>query len=163
MSQLDTRKISTILAALRFWQANTQPVPPMIYDIATSDCTVTPLSADEIDDLCEELNCEPEPPPFTPGPWKAECFAVESPAGHLIAHTGFVGNRLPPTTNEANARLIAEAPTLYALGQQLLAYKPDQFDGDEDVDSHALVSWFTDFRDRVHSSVRRIEGKAVRS
>jgi len=54
---LTPRELATILAALRYWQ----------YDLAKNgsdeiisvhfDAMVTPLTVDEIDDLCERLNC----------------------------------------------------------------------------------------------------------
>lgn len=52
---LDSRTLGTVLAALRFWQrlGNNHEDPEM--DIA-ADGGIEPLTAEEIDDLCEELN-----------------------------------------------------------------------------------------------------------
>ena len=53
--RLSERELATVLAALRYWQqdlvANDEdPISPDHFD------QVTPLTADEIDDLCERLN-----------------------------------------------------------------------------------------------------------
>lgn len=50
------RQLSTILAALRLFQA-AQNVPPDIAELADSGGEIEPLTADEIGDLCEALNC----------------------------------------------------------------------------------------------------------
>lgn len=56
---LDKREISTILAALRNWQ-----MYPMIVReqdlIASDDELILPLNDDEIDELCEAINCSAE-------------------------------------------------------------------------------------------------------
>lgn len=59
MKNLTLRQLSTILAALRYWQAEIEDgdIPGSQYDIATNCDDFEPLTADEIDDLCEELNC----------------------------------------------------------------------------------------------------------
>lgn len=50
-------EFNTILAALRFWQrkGNTSDLPE--WDIATNGDEDEPLSDDEIDLLCERINC----------------------------------------------------------------------------------------------------------
>lgn len=59
---LDIRELSTVLAALRFYQAamdeagHGQGIPSDIVDIADNLGQVEPLDADEIDTLCEKLN-----------------------------------------------------------------------------------------------------------
>ena len=52
---LSERELATVLAALRVWQAN--PVPPA--SVAAHFEEYSPLSAAEIDELCERLNCAP--------------------------------------------------------------------------------------------------------
>ncbi len=57
---LSVRDLATILAALRYWQqdladneaAGDGPISPHFDD------DVTPLSVEEIDELCERLNCD---------------------------------------------------------------------------------------------------------
>jgi hypothetical protein len=66
---LHDRELGTILAALRYWQralndgGDGERRPNCDYDgcmdIATDSETIEPLSADEIDDLCEEVNSIP--------------------------------------------------------------------------------------------------------
>ena len=56
---LGVRDLATLLAALRYWQqdladnerAGDGPISPHFDD------DVTPLSVEEIDELCERLNC----------------------------------------------------------------------------------------------------------
>ena len=58
------RELATILAALRMWQGhltNTLGLPAALVDIAQDAGPM--LCADEIDELCERINCEPEPTP----------------------------------------------------------------------------------------------------
>lgn len=52
---LTDREIGTILAALRYWQQDLEANddPP----ISEHFEDVRPLTADEVDDLCERLNC----------------------------------------------------------------------------------------------------------
>lgn len=61
--RLSIRERSTVLAALRFYQSNLDDEPAdihAIYTIATDDGDIDPLSADEIDTLCEKLNTDGE-------------------------------------------------------------------------------------------------------
>ena len=57
-------ELCTVLAALRYWQRNgawksgRDRITVDEYDIASDGGTLTPLDAEEIDDLCERLNCE---------------------------------------------------------------------------------------------------------
>jgi hypothetical protein len=56
---LDSRELSTVLAALRLWQRSNHlgsNADPGLFDIATNGDTLDPLSADEIDALCERIN-----------------------------------------------------------------------------------------------------------
>lgn len=53
---LDDREHATVLAALRYWQAQREEVVAE-NDIATNGGTVLALTAHEIDALCERLNC----------------------------------------------------------------------------------------------------------
>jgi hypothetical protein len=65
--QVDERELATILAALRYWQRDgllsdehgDLATPGPENDIATAGGTHEPLDLDEIDELCERLNCEP--------------------------------------------------------------------------------------------------------
>lgn len=52
---LDEREIATILAALRFWQANQAQVFGTYAEHFTD---LEPLNAEEIDSLCESLSLE---------------------------------------------------------------------------------------------------------
>jgi len=59
--ELDYRELSTVLAALRYWQALgiTAPIHGRvaeIHEIADSGGEIEMLSADEIDHLCERIN-----------------------------------------------------------------------------------------------------------
>ena len=57
---LSNRELATILAALRYWQqdlANNEDDGP-ICAVHFND-TIKPLSVEEIDELCERLNCGP--------------------------------------------------------------------------------------------------------
>lgn len=54
--RLTDRELATVLAALRYWQIdldanNGVPICEHFED-------VTPLTVDEIDELCERLNCD---------------------------------------------------------------------------------------------------------
>lgn len=55
-----TRELSTVLAALRYWQLHlTGEAPGDDFDsIASDGGTHVPLTADEIDGLCERLNTD---------------------------------------------------------------------------------------------------------
>lgn len=65
--QVDEREFATILAALRYWQRDglsadehgDLATPGPENDVATDGGTHEPLDLDEIDELCERLNCEP--------------------------------------------------------------------------------------------------------
>ena len=52
------REFATILAALRYWQANDRNTASNApeYDIASDSGEFEPLGNDEIDTLCEQLN-----------------------------------------------------------------------------------------------------------
>lgn len=50
------RELATVLAALRYWQREGLMSAGHEQDVATDGGTLQPLSADEIDTLCEELN-----------------------------------------------------------------------------------------------------------
>ena len=53
-----SRELATILAALRYWQANDRNAATKApeYDIASDSGEFEPLGNDEIDALCEQLN-----------------------------------------------------------------------------------------------------------
>jgi hypothetical protein len=57
--RLSGRELATVLAALRYWQralARTRGEAPVLDHFDGKD---TPLTAEEIDRLCERLNCGP--------------------------------------------------------------------------------------------------------
>ena len=65
--RVDKREFATILAALRYWQRRglctdgrqgNLIVPAPEEDVATDSGTHKPLVPEEIDALCERLNCE---------------------------------------------------------------------------------------------------------
>lgn len=55
--KLSPRELATVLAALRYWQEELEPdgIPP-IMDYFTDG--TEPLSIEDIDELCERLNCK---------------------------------------------------------------------------------------------------------
>ena len=57
---LEHRELSTILAALRYWQREGLMSNGHEASIACDGGGIEPLTASEIDDLCERLNCEDE-------------------------------------------------------------------------------------------------------
>lgn len=54
--QIDHRQLSTVLAALRFWQREGAMSGGHEQDIADDGGTIEQLTPDEIDTLCEEIN-----------------------------------------------------------------------------------------------------------
>ncbi len=57
--RLRDRELATVLSALRYWQqdlADNETEGPISDHF---DDKITPLSAEEIDELCERLNCGP--------------------------------------------------------------------------------------------------------
>ena len=58
------QELGTILAALRHWQTEIEDgdYPGDLWDIASDGGTMVPLDAEDIDLLCENLNCGPEEP-----------------------------------------------------------------------------------------------------
>ena len=62
--QMDEREFATVLAALRYWQANNRQNAKRApeYDIASDSGKLQPLGDLEIDELCERINCEPTLP-----------------------------------------------------------------------------------------------------
>lgn len=59
----DARDHATILAALRFWQREAVGLMDNLPedDIASDNGTLTPLTREEIDALCDRLNENPDP------------------------------------------------------------------------------------------------------
>ena len=66
--QVDNRELATILAALRYYQRTgvcldarngDLIIPEEERDVATDGGTLEPLDENEIDELCERVNCEP--------------------------------------------------------------------------------------------------------
>ena len=58
--RLSDRELATVLAALRHWQQNLADNENEIPVADHFDDQITPLTVEEIDDLCERLNCGPE-------------------------------------------------------------------------------------------------------
>ncbi len=56
-AELDHRETSTVLAALRHYQAHMDTASQDVRNVASDDGAVEPLSEDEIDELCERINC----------------------------------------------------------------------------------------------------------
>lgn len=81
---IDKRTLFTILAALRHYQADLPRanIDTEILDIATEANTVDPLSEDEIDELCEDLNTLPLSLAKHPSPPQATLHAHD-PASWL--------------------------------------------------------------------------------
>jgi hypothetical protein len=53
---IESRELATVLAALRYWQREGIHSGGHEQDIAADGDTIKPLTADEIDALCERLN-----------------------------------------------------------------------------------------------------------
>ena len=53
---LTNHELATVLAALRLWQRSRHPLD--LEEIATDEGALDPLDTDEIDSLCERINCE---------------------------------------------------------------------------------------------------------
>jgi len=78
--ELDVRETATVLAALRRWQATllgSEPDAQWMDDIASAGGTVTPLTPEEIDELCLKLNVADA---RAPAAEQAESAAVRKPA-----------------------------------------------------------------------------------
>ena len=56
---MNQRELNTVLAALRYWQREGLFSSGCEHEIAC-DGDVLPLDSDEIDALCESLNCAPD-------------------------------------------------------------------------------------------------------
>lgn len=54
---LDERQLATVLAALRHWQATPSEHTMDLNAIATNEDEFAALDLEEIDELCEEINC----------------------------------------------------------------------------------------------------------
>lgn len=55
---LSDRQLATILAALRFWQSRVTRWKDEKFCGGGHFCSVEPLTNEEIDELCEDLNTE---------------------------------------------------------------------------------------------------------
>lgn len=58
-AELTDREVSTILAALRYWQSaicGMLPQPPALVVLATDEGRYPSLTVEEIDELCEQIN-----------------------------------------------------------------------------------------------------------
>ena len=58
-TELTDREISTILAALRYWQGAVNgmlPQPPALVELASDGGRYPSLTGAEIDELCEQIN-----------------------------------------------------------------------------------------------------------
>lgn len=80
MQNLTERQIATVLAALRFWQRKGDRMESLESNIATSDREFEPLTLEEIDHLCEEINMVSKP-----GPAASENDASD-PASALVTY-----------------------------------------------------------------------------
>lgn len=57
---LDDRQLAAVLAGLRLVQRELprgEYLPQGVHEIFDDSGSITPLTEDEIDDLCEEINC----------------------------------------------------------------------------------------------------------
>ena len=58
--KMSNRQLATILAALRMWQTDVtdnEDFPAIPVDFGEFFADDAPLNSDEIDELCEQLNC----------------------------------------------------------------------------------------------------------
>ena len=97
--KLGVRETATVLAALREWQGilkGSEPEEGWIDDIASAGGTVTPLTADEIDELCLKLNVGDA---RAPAAKQAESATVGKPAAlpGSGTHCCFLTLRIPVT------------------------------------------------------------------
>lgn len=62
---MNSRELATVLAALRTYQKmlgmNGDMPDNDVKDVATDGGTIEPMNVDEIDELCERLNCDVDP------------------------------------------------------------------------------------------------------
>jgi hypothetical protein len=58
---LTDREVATILAALRYWQQDLAANDEVRICQEHFDDKNTPLTVEEIDELCERINCGPSP------------------------------------------------------------------------------------------------------
>ena len=85
--QLNERDLATVLAALRYWQREGWVSSGHEHDIASNGGSLNPLTRDEIDDLCERLNCEEWL--GSPDPDDPDNFWIDDETGERVnAHTG---------------------------------------------------------------------------
>jgi len=56
---MNRRELATVLAALRYWQRKNPGIldTEEYFEIASDGLEIDPLTMDEIDGLCERLNC----------------------------------------------------------------------------------------------------------
>ena len=58
---LDARQTAMVLAALRYWQVDVASYNPPDFPMKEHFTEAAPLSNEEIDELCEAINCDPDP------------------------------------------------------------------------------------------------------
>jgi hypothetical protein len=71
-ARLADRELATVLAALRYWQQDLAENPDGPISQEHFGQGTTPLTAQEIDDLCERLNCGPPARSSPPGNLRRE-------------------------------------------------------------------------------------------
>lgn len=59
--QVDSQDLAAILCGLRIYQSRFDELKPDLLDIATNGGECQALTPDEVDDLCERLNCSENP------------------------------------------------------------------------------------------------------
>jgi hypothetical protein len=108
---LDVRETATVLAALREWQGilrGSEPEEGWMDEIASAGGTVTPLTADEIDELCLKLNAEDA---REPAAGQAEGVTVKEPAEPSSSemHCCVLTLRIPVTVFDDSDQRFTEA------------------------------------------------------
>lgn len=128
--KLTPRHTATLLAALRIYQ---EEITNFGFESLEdreqfTSIGVAPMSLDEIDDLCEEINLSSNAEPFTEGEWHTE----RSANGEIAFWDSEENNLLhsesdiPLEQREANARLMVKAPRLKRALDCLLEQTVDQ-------------------------------------
>ena len=139
-----SRQLATILAALRYWQREGIMSGGHEHDIASDGDTLKPLTADEIDDLCEELNTQDAASPVSVDDTTHQLHDVlsglledaRSPLLEIrdaaVAYCAHMANRItPPVFSEEET---ARRQAIYDL--HLTQYPQETVEVDDDFTIH---------------------------
>ena len=85
---MNARELGTVLAALRFWQANVETLEDErdpVMDVVTNGGVFSRLSDEEIESLCVRLNSGAEDPDEDPNEGAAVCYACSQLLPDILA------------------------------------------------------------------------------